>query len=160
MTKKLSYMRTGVRRKNNGFTLIEMLIGIMVLGTAISLLSMSVSQSVRQQEKMSALLDIYQTALTVKPQIQAALATGDETGVISQGKQEVNWSARILDEKREAAIIDLESGESFSANRLIKLYEVEVWIESDTARRVFTFKHAQRHIEPSAFQSPFSRGRR
>lgn len=159
--KKLSRTTTpSYRKQQSGFTLIEMLIGIMILGTAISLLSMSISQSVRQQEKMNALLDIYQVALTVKPEIQAEMETGELGGVIQQGELEVRWQASLLSEKREAEIIDLESGQSRSAGRLIKLYEIEVWIENLLARRVFTFKHAQKEVNRSSNSPLFQGGRR
>lgn len=147
-------MLCSVKNRASGFTLIEMLIGIIILGSAISLLSMSISQSVRQQEKMDTLLDIYQIALTVKPQIKAEMATGQLSGNLDQDGVTVSWQANVIDERTEAQILNVETGGYQSANRRVYLYQVEVWIESQAARRVFSFKLAQKEANKNS-NSPF-----
>ena len=149
--KRAQLSKARSHKKHSGFTLIEMLIGIIILGAAISLLSMSINQSVKQQEKMDALLDVYRAALTVKPQINAQLESGHRTGVIEQSDLSISWQANLLEEKREAAILNPETGSSQSANRLVKLYQVDVLVENAAARRAFSFKYAQKELKQSPF---------
>lgn len=138
---------------SSGFTLIEVLIGIIILGAAISLLSVSIKQSVQQQEKMGALLDIYQVALTVRPEIESEIELGNRNGTIEQNDLVVNWQANVLDEKQETSIFNPEAGSYQSGNRIIYLYNVELMIENNNARRAFSFKHTQKQSDNN--RSPF-----
>lgn len=126
---------------DSGFTLIEMLIGILIMGIAISMVSVAVSQSVRNQEKMQDLLDIYEVALTSKSKVIERVLQQELTGAFNTGNVTVSWSAEVTEEASEASIFLIDLGQYSSPNFNIKFYTVTTTLESPYARRVYQFTH-------------------
>lgn len=126
---------------SSGFTLIEMLIGILIMGIAISMVSVAISQSVRNQEKMQDLLDIYEVALTSKSKVIERVIQQELSGSFNTGNVTVSWSAEITEEASEASIFLVDLGQYSSPNFNIKFYTVTTTIESPYARRVYQFTH-------------------
>lgn len=134
------------RLSNKGFTLIEMLIGIVIMGMAISMLSISMNQSVRNQEKMENLLDIYQVAITSKTKIIEQLKKGRTSGSFENGTVTINWTAKLLEQNDEAPIFMVDTVSLSIPSFNMKYYKVTSIHQSPHARRVYEFEHmVERH---------------
>lgn len=141
-----------MRRVAKGFTLIEMLIGIVIMGMAISMVSVSIGQSVRNQERMQHLLDLYQVALTTKTQVIEQVRESNLTGSYQTGDVTVKWQARLREQKDEASVFIVDSA-SFSAPTFtISYYDIVITVESQFARRIYQFEQM---IEQHKSQSRF-----
>lgn len=127
--------------RTSGFTLIEMLIGIVIMGIAISMVSVAVSQSVRNQERMQHLLDLYQVALTSTPLVIEQLNNNQLTGSTQTGNIEISWHAELLEQRSEAPVFMAEFAQYTQPSFIIRYYAVTTTIQSPHARRVYQFEH-------------------
>lgn len=129
-----------IKMAYQGFTLIEMLIAIVIMGTAISMVTVSVAQSVRSQEKMQDLLDIYQVSLTASHQIAEKVKQDELTGSYVIGDITVRWQAELAEQKDEAPILQVDIA-TFSTPRFtLNYYIVSVFLESPYSRRTYQFE--------------------
>ena len=143
---------SGSINKHKGFTLIEMLIGIVIMGIAISMLSVSMNQSVRNQEKMRNLLGVYQMALSSKNIVIEQIEQQQLSGTYQNGNVSIQWRAEQLEEAREAPLLVVDLGQYSTPSFTIKKYNVTTTIESPNARRVYQFIHTvDRHDQEGFF---------
>lgn len=141
-----------MRHNSKGFTLIEMLIGIVIMGIAISMLSVSMNQSVRNQEKMRNLLDVYQMGLSSKHIVIEQIEQQQLTGTYQNGNISISWRAEQVEEAREAPLLVVDLGQYSTPSFTIKKYNVTTTIESPNARRVYQFIHmVERHDQEGFF---------
>lgn len=126
-------------KKNNGFTLIEVLIGIVIMGIAISMVSVAISQSVRNQERMQHLLSLYQVALTSRSQVVEQIKNNELTGSYQTGNVRVEWVAELIDEKDEAQVFMADFGYYSESSFVVRYYKIQTIVESPHARRVYYF---------------------
>lgn len=141
-----------MRREEKGFTLIEMLIGIVIMGMAISMVSVSIGQSVRNQERMQHLLDLYQVALTTKTQVIEQVRDKKLTGSYLTGNVTVKWQAQLLEKRDEASVFIVDSASFSTPTFTINYYQIAITVESPFARRVYEFEQM---IEEHKSQSRF-----
>lgn len=140
-TRDLSFTSGIEYSKTKGFTLIEMLIGIVIMGVAISMLSVAMSQSVRNQEKMQQVLDVYQLALTTRTQIIERLEQNQLSGVLENGNAQIQWNADKLEQKDEASVLVTDVGRYSQPKFSVALYNVTVIYQTPYIRRVYNFDH-------------------
>lgn len=142
-----------MKRLARGFTLIEMLIGIVIMGVAISMVSVSISQSVRNQEKMQHLLDLYQVALTTKTQVIEQIKEEKLTGSLKTGNVDVSWSAELIEQKDEAPVFMIDTARYSAPGFTINYYEITLTVESPFARRIYQFEQMfEYHKSTSRFR--------
>ena len=121
--------------KQVGFTLIEVLIALSLLGFAITAANQMVQHSAFTMHRIKAQLDDLSLVPQVNLKVESSVAEGKTEGIVEQHGQQWHWKIASTEQSPMLSGVDLETGYFSSTEVIVKLHNVTI---SSPSGKTFT----------------------
>lgn len=127
--------------RNNGFTLVEMMVATIILFSTVAAVSLVYSSSIKAASraeahiKLSTVLPVAHRAIQHKIREQGLLANSFESQVFQVLDTQVAWHAELQAFKSPPERMDVDSGKYITLPKRYKLWRVTIELEYEGTKR-------------------------